>query len=129
MSPHCDRGALTSSKLVWPRSGMTRAGHAYEHQMLVPHTNGIDCFSWHRNKTEARLPTPCARDGKGRSNQLSSLPNLVGHFRSRQSRVSNRGAAATMPESNTEDTSRFAGTELRPPLKSQALLRLVPTPT
>jgi hypothetical protein len=50
-SPHSSRTSL----VIWPRSGTTRSGTAYQRRPLVPLTDAIVSGSW--------LPTPAASEG------------------------------------------------------------------
>ena len=68
-----------SSTPTWPKSGTTHAGYAYAHPTSAQLTagTGCSCSPFVKDPQAPTLPTPCARDGRGRGYQHSSLPTLL----------------------------------------------------
>ena len=73
---------------IWPASGMTRNGLAFELPTWEPPTSGTECSSLptpratrggSSTETVAMLPTPAARDGDGRGTQPPSKRREGGH--------------------------------------------------
>jgi hypothetical protein len=114
--PDPPTGDPRSAKPTWPRCGTTRHGYAYAHPTWEPSTAETASCS---RATTRTLPTPCARDGKGRGYQRG-LPDLV----------ENPGALLPTPTARGygSNRSRSAGAARRPSLARLAG-NLLPTPT
>jgi hypothetical protein len=100
---------------TWPRCGTTRHGSAYAQPAWQPATAATGSSS---SATTRTLPTPCARDGKGRGHQRG-LPDLI----------EDPGALLPTPTARGygSNRSRSAGAARRPSLARLAG-HLLPTP-